>query len=100
MDEIKVIEIKKNVFEDNDKDAEDLFFEVICRRYEKGSIILTSNKHFNEWGEVISDTTMATAALDRLLHHAHVMNIRGDSYRLKDYEKQLEHNVDKSTDVR
>ena len=83
-----------------DKDAEELFFEVICRRYEKGSIILTSNKHFNEWSEVISDTRMATAALDRLLHHVHVLNIRGDSYRLKDYEKQLEHNVDRSSDVR
>ena len=61
---------------------------------------LTSNKQFNEWGKVISDTTMATTALDRLMHHVHVMNIRGDSYRLKDYEKQLEYNVDKSTDIR
>ena len=69
-----------------DQDAEEMLFDVISRRYETGSIILTSNKHFNEWSEIMSDTRMATAALDRLLHHASVINIRGNSYRLKNYE--------------
>ncbi len=49
-------------------------------------LILTSNKHFNEWSEIMSDTRMAAAALDRLLHHASVVNIRGNSYRLRNYE--------------
>ena len=62
-------------------------FQLVCSRYEKGSIILTSNKFFSDWGEVMSDTVIATALLDRLLHHAHVVNIRGDTYRLKDRMK-------------
>ena len=53
-------------------------------RYENGSIILTSNKYFGDWGELMNDTVIATAILDRLLHHAHIINIRGESYRLKD----------------
>jgi hypothetical protein len=52
--------------------------------YETGSIILTSNKFFSDWGKLMSDAAIATAVLDRLLHHAHVINIRGESYRLKD----------------
>lgn len=83
-----------------DKDAEELFFKVICRRYENGNIILTSNKHFSEWSEIILDTTMATATLDRLLHHAYVVNIQGSLYRLKNYEKQVESSVDKLADVK
>jgi len=61
-----------------------LFFQLISARYEKGSIILTSNKGFGEWGELMGDPVLATAVLDRLLHHAHTINIRGNSYRLKD----------------
>jgi DNA replication protein DnaC len=61
-----------------------LFFQLISARYERGSIILTSNKGFGEWGELMGDTVLATAVLDRLLHHAHIINIRGNSYRLKD----------------
>lgn len=67
-----------------DRRAAELFFQIVCRRYETGSIILTSNKHFSEWGEMMSDTVIATATLDRLLHHAHIINIRGNSYRMKD----------------
>lgn len=67
-----------------DREAAELMFQLICSRYEKGSIILTSNKFFSDWGELMSDTVIATALLDRLLHHAHVINIRGDTYRLKD----------------
>ena len=58
-----------------------------CARYENGSIILTSNKSFGDWGELMNDTVIATAILDRLLHHSHIINIRGDSYRLKDRVK-------------
>ena len=62
----------------------ELFFRLISERYEHGSVILTSNKHFSSWGELLSDTVLATALLDRLLHHAHVINIRGETYRLRD----------------
>lgn len=67
-----------------DRESAELFFEIVCRRYETGSIILTSNKHFSEWGEMMSDTIIATATLDRLLHHSFVVNIKGNTYRLKD----------------
>jgi DNA replication protein DnaC len=67
-----------------DREAAELFFQIVCRRYETGSIILTSNKHFSEWGEMMSDTVIATATLDRLLHHSFVVNIKGSTYRLKD----------------
>lgn len=65
----------------------ELLFRLVCERYERGSIILTSNKYFSDWGELMSDNVIATAMLDRLLHHAHVINIRGDTYRLKDRRK-------------
>ena len=67
-----------------DRASAELLFRVICSRYENGSIILTSNKYFSDWGELMNDTVIATAMLDRLLHHAHIINIRGESYRLKD----------------
>ena len=66
-----------------DRASAELFFRLICTRYENGSIILTSNKYFGDWGELMNDTVIATAILDRLLHHAHIINIRGDSYRLE-----------------
>lgn len=61
-----------------------LFFRLLSRRYEKASLIITSNKSFADWGEVFSDQVLATAILDRLLHHATVLNIKGESYRLKE----------------
>lgn len=66
-----------------DRQSAELFFRLICARYEVGSIVLTSNKFFSDWGELMSDTVIATAVLDRLLHHAQVINIRGDSYRIR-----------------
>lgn len=60
-----------------------LVFQVISKRYEKGSIILTSNKTFSEWGQVFGDEVLTTAILDRLLHHCEVVPINGPSYRLK-----------------
>ena len=62
-------------------------FQVVSERYEHGSILLTSNKSYGEWGEVFHDNVLATAVLDRLLHHSHTINIKGDSYRLKDKRK-------------
>jgi DNA replication protein DnaC len=60
------------------------FFDLITERYEKGSIILTSNTSFGEWGKLLNDEVLATALLDRLLHHAEVIAINGKSYRMKD----------------
>ena len=60
-----------------------LFFQLIAARYERCSTVLTSNKGFEEWGQVLGDEVMAAAMLDRLLHHAHIVNIRGNSYRLR-----------------
>ena len=67
-----------------DRESATAFFSLVSARYERGSIILTSNKGFADWGELLGDTVIATAVLDRLLHHSHVLNIRGESYRLKD----------------
>lgn len=67
-----------------DRLGANLFFQLISRRYEKGPMILTSNQSFSAWGEVFGDRVIATAILDRLLHHAITLNIRGNSYRLKD----------------
>jgi DNA replication protein DnaC len=61
-----------------------IFFQIVTARYERGSIILTSNKSYADWGSFFGDQTIATAILDRLLHHATTINIRGESYRLKD----------------
>lgn len=67
-----------------DQAGANLFFQLISRRYEKGPVILTSNQSFGSWGEVFGDRIIATAILDRVLHHAITINIRGNSYRLKD----------------
>lgn len=60
------------------------FFQLISRRYERASTIFTSNKSFGEWGEIFQDHVIAAAILDRVLHHCTTMNIRGQSYRMKD----------------
>jgi DNA replication protein DnaC len=67
-----------------DRQGANLFFQLISRRYERGPMILTSNQSFGAWGEVFGDRVIATAILDRVLHHAITINIRGNSYRLKD----------------
>jgi DNA replication protein DnaC len=59
------------------------FFQVVSRRYEHGSIVLTTNRHIADWGAIFDDTTVAAAILDRLLHHATVLSINGDSYRMR-----------------
>ena len=64
-----------------------IFFQLVSARYERGSIVLTSNKSYGEWGAIFGDPIIATAILDRLLHHSTTVNIRGDSYRLKERRK-------------
>jgi len=61
-----------------------MVFQLVSRRYERGTMIITSNKSFAEWGQVLGDDVLATAILDRLLHHCDVITINGPSYRLKD----------------
>src|SRR5215467_12716804 len=61
-----------------------IFFQLVSARYERGSIIVTSNKSYGEWDSIFGDSIIATAILDRLLHHSTTINIRGESYRLKD----------------
>ena len=63
--------------------AAHLFFQLVSRRYERGSILITSNRSVAEWGEVFGDAVVATAILDRLLHHSHVLTITGESFRLR-----------------
>ena len=65
-------------------EAANLFFQLISARYERASVIVTSNKPFGRWGEVFGDDTVAAAMIDRLVHHAEVVSLKGDSYRLKD----------------
>lgn len=64
----------------------DEFFEIISRRYEKGSIIITSNKTFKEWADVLYDSVLATAVIDRLVHHCHLVVVQGESYRMKEHK--------------
>jgi DNA replication protein DnaC len=66
-------------------------FQVITRRYEHGSIILTTNRGIADWGEIFEDTTVAVAILDRLLHHATVLQIDGESYRMRGHRTRLQH---------
>jgi DNA replication protein DnaC len=65
-------------------DAANLFFQLVSSRYERASLIVTSNKPFGRWGEVFGDDVVAAAMIDRLVHHAEVIALKGDSYRLKD----------------
>lgn len=77
-----------------DKQAANDFFRVVASRYERGAITLTSNKSFADWGQVLGDGAIASAILDRLLHHtAAVLNIRGESYRLRERKTVLSQEV-------
>ncbi|MEZ5379666.1 MAG: IS21-like element helper ATPase IstB [Acidimicrobiales bacterium] len=67
-----------------ESDAANLFFQLVSARYERASVIVTSNKPFGRWGEVFGDPVVAAAMIDRLVHHAEIINLKGDSYRLKD----------------
>ncbi len=65
----------------------DEFYEIVSRRYEKGSVIITSNKSFEEWGDVFYDPVLATAIIDRLIHHSKIIVIKGESYRMRAYKE-------------
>jgi DNA replication protein DnaC len=67
-------------------EAANLFFQFVSSRYERASLIVSSNKPFGRWGEVFGDATVAAAMIDRLVHHAEVISLKGDSYRLKGKE--------------
>ena len=69
------------------KEAGDLFFQVIAKRYERGSIILTSNRAFKDWNEIFADSIVAAAIIERLVHHAEILTLKGKSYRLKDRQE-------------
>ena len=67
----------------------DFTFQLINARHERASTVLTSNKGFEEWGHVLGDEIMAAALIDRLLHHCHIVNIRGNSYRMREHQHWL-----------
>ena len=72
-----------------DKRGADLMFQVVAARYESGSIVLTTNRAFRDWGKIFDvDNTLATAMIDRLMHHGEALVIRGDSYRMRDKDDQ------------
>ena len=67
-----------------DPEAANLMFSLVSARYERASMIVTSNKPFSAWGEIFGDDVTATAMIDRLVHHAEILSLKGDSYRLRD----------------
>src|SRR5436189_5572469 len=80
-----------------------LFFQLMNRRYETASTVLTSNKGFEAWGEILGDDVMAAALIDRVLHHCHLVNIRGNSYRMREHTelyRALQSDVESSDPVR
>ncbi|MGF6304837.1 DNA replication protein DnaC [Paraburkholderia sp. WC7.3d] len=82
------------------REEANLFFNVVAKRYERGSIVLTSNLPFTQWATAFADDQTLTAAmLDRLLHHAHIVQISGESYRLKDKRKAGQTGTRASTKV-
>ena len=70
-----------------DTEGAHCLFQLVSKRYEKGSMIFTSNKSYGEWGQIFQDQVIAAAVLDRVLHHCTTVNIKGESYRLKDRKK-------------
>lgn len=80
----KVLIIDEMGYLPMNRDEAGLFFRLLSRRYEKASTIITSNKSFVDWGEIFNDQVLATAILDRLLHHCTTLNIKGEGYRLKE----------------
>ena len=72
-----------------DSDAAALFFALISSRYERASLIVSSNKTFSAWAEIFGDAVAVAAMVDRLVHHAEVIVLQGDSYRLKDRNKEV-----------
>ena len=72
-----------------DKNGANLLFQLIAKRYETKSTVITTNQNFSKWPELFGDTLVANAMLDRLVHHSEIINIKGDSYRMKDLKEKL-----------
>ena len=72
------------------QDGAVLFFQLINARHERASTVLTSNKGFEDWGGVLGDEVMAAALIDRLVHYCHIVNIRGNFYRMRDHQNLLQ----------
>lgn len=89
LDELGLKKLNQNSVDD--------FYEVISRRYENGSIIVTSNKVFEEWARIFYDPVLASAILDRFIHHCHFVLIKGESYRMKQREEVIQSIKEKST---
>lgn len=83
----KVLVIDEMGYLPLDERGATILFQLVTARYERGSILLTSNKSYGDWGSIFGDPVLATAILDRLLHHSTTVNIRGESYRLKERRK-------------
>lgn len=81
LDELGLKKLSQNNIDD--------FYEIISKRYENGSIIVTSNKKFDEWGKIFYDPVLATAILDRFIHHCNFVVIDGESYRMKQRQEKL-----------
>ena len=76
-----------------DIDSANLFFQLISKRYEKHCTIITTNSNFSKWSEIFGSPTIANAILDRLLHHSHIVSIKGPSYRIQSKLQYLEGNT-------
>jgi len=70
----------------------DDFFEIISKRYEKGSLIITTNKTFEQWADIFTDSVLANAILDRIVHYSTIIRIKGPSYRTRNLKRELEKN--------
>ena len=90
LDKVRLLIIDELSYIKMDKERESLFFQVIRRRYEKNSLIVTTNLPVGRWDELFTGTLAATAILDRILHHCHVISINGDSYRIKSKNHNVE----------
>lgn len=80
----KVLIIDEMEFLPIGNEGANMLFQLINKRYENHSTIITTNKPFGKWHEIFGDVTLANAILDKLLHHSHIININGNSYRIKD----------------
>ena len=77
-------------FEPMNRQEASLFFRLVSHRYQRGSILITTNKGIKDWPEILAgDEVLATAISDRLLHHSHVLDVKGRSYRLRDLERAV-----------
>ena len=77
------------------QDGAVLFFQLVNARHERASTVLTSNKGFEDWGRVLGDEVMAAALIDRLVHRCHIVNIRGNSYRMRDHQNLMRSGTDR-----